>query len=217
MKIKGVIFDLDGTLLDSMWYWDRFGEEFLAERGKTPRPDFRDKYYVYSTDATAEMIIEDYGLSETPEEIIQGMMDTAARFYRDRVEPKPHAMELMERFKRAGVKMAVATATEHVLVDIAVKRFGLDRYVCGIVNCTDVGASKTEPDIYYKALGFIGTEIEETAVFEDAMIAARTAKDAGFYTVGVYDGTAAQNERTMRSFCDEYVYDFSELSDLFRL
>lgn len=217
MSIKGVIFDLDGTLLDSMWYWDRFGEEFLAERGKVPRPDFRDKYYVYSTEATAEMIIEDYGLSETPEEIIQGMMDTAARFYRARVQPKPHALELMERLKRAGVNMAIATATEHILVDIAVERFGLDKYVEKIINCTDVGASKTEPDIYLKALEYVGTPIPETAVFEDALIAAQTAKKLGFYTVGVYDGTAAPNEKAMRELCDEYVYDFSQLSGKFDL
>ena len=215
MEIKGVIFDLDGTLLDSMWYWDRFGEEFLAERGKTPLPDFRDKYYVYSTAATAEMIVEDYGLSETPEQVIQGMMDTAARFYRDRVQPKPFALDFMDKLNKAGVKMALATATEHMLVDIAVSRFGLDRYLSGIVTCTDVNASKTVPDVYLRALESVGSPVTETAVFEDALIAASSAKRAGFYTVGIYDGTAASNEKAMRNLCDEYIYDFSQVSDKF--
>ena len=215
MKIKGVIFDLDGTVLDSMWYWDRFGEEYLAEHGKTPRPDFRDKYYVYSTKETAKMIIGDYGLDETPDGVIRGMMDTAARFYRDRVELKPNALELMERLKKAGVKMALATATERELVDIAIGKFRLDRFLSGIVTCTDVNASKTVPDVYLKALEYVGGDLSGTAVFEDALIAAQTAKAAGFYTVGVYDGTAAVNEKAMRALCDEYITDFSMLSDLF--
>ena len=216
MEIKGVIFDLDGTLLDSMWYWDRFREEFLAERGKQLMPDFRDKYYIYSNAASAEMIVNDYGLSETTEQVISGMMDTAARFYRDRVQPKPFALEFMDDLKNAGVKMALATATEHMLVDIAVERFRLDRYLSDIVTCTDVNASKTEPAVYLRALKAVGSPVENTAVFEDALIAAGTAKRAGFYTVGIYDGTAAANEQAMRDLCDEYVYDFSQVSDRFR-
>ena len=215
MKLKGVVFDLDGTLVDSMWYWDKLGEEYLAAHGKKPLPDFREKYYVYSTDETAKMIVGDYGLDETPEDVIAGMIGMASQFYRERAELKPHAKELLDRLQSAGVRMALATATERRLVDIAVERCGIGKYLDAIVTCTDVAASKTQPDVYLKAMGYLGTEVSETAVFEDAVIAAGTAHKAGFYTVGVYDGTAREHESRMRAFCDEYIYDYSELSKLF--
>ena len=214
MKIKGAIFDLDGTLLDSMWYWDKLGEEYLASFGKTPRPDFRDKYYVYSTDETAKMIVDDYGLSETPQGVIDGMWKLAGEFYRKSVKTKPHVMELLDKMKAAGIKMAVATATERSLVDIAVERCGLADYFEAIVTCTDVGASKTRPDVYLKALEYLDADVAETAVFEDALAAAQSAKSAGFYTVGVHDVTAVVHESEMRALCDEYLTDFSDLSDI---
>lgn len=217
MKIKGIIFDLDGTLIDSMWYWDKLGEEFLAERGKTPLPDFREKYYVYSTLATAQMIIDDYGLKdETADSVIESMLKMAEKFYITRVETKPHVLEMLERFRAAGIKMAVATATERGLVDTAINRCGIGGYFETIVTCTDVNASKTKPDVYLKALESLDCNVEETAVFEDAIQAAKTAKTAGFYTVGVYDGTAAEYESQMRSICDEYITDFAQLSDVFK-
>lgn len=212
MKIKAAIFDLDGTLLDSMGFWDNLGEDFLMSQGREPREDFREKYYVLSPRETAQMLIDEYDVSGTPDEIIEKMDGAAEVFYTERVKAKPHAIELLERLKAAGIKIALATATDRHLVEIAVNRLDIKKYFEGIVTCGEVGQSKTRPDVYLKALSYTGCEISETALFEDAVVAAHTAKDAGFYTVGVYDDTCAENEEEMRSFCDEYVTDFSDSS-----
>ena len=214
MKIKGAIFDLDGTLLDSMGFWDNVGENFLAAQGKEPREDFREKYYVLSPRETAEMLIDEYGVPGTPDEIIDSMNNAAEIFYTNHVQPKPHAIELLEKLRAAGIKMALATATDRHLVEIAVNRLDIKKYFEGIVTCGEVGQSKTRPDVYLKALSYIGSEIKDTALFEDAVVAAHTAKDAGFYTVGIYDDTCKENEEEMRSFCDEYLTDFTQLSEL---
>lgn len=214
MKIKGAIFDLDGTLLDSMGFWDNVGENFLRSRGLEPSDDFREKYYVLSPRETAQMLIDEYGVPGTPDEIIEQMNGAAEIFYTNEVQTKPHAIELLEKYKTAGIKMALATATDRHLVEIAVNRLDIKKYFEGIVTCGEVGESKTKPDVYLKALSYIGTEIGETALFEDAVVAAHTAKDAGFYTVGIYDDTCAENEAEMRSFCDEYITDYTELSEL---
>lgn len=214
MKIKGAIFDLDGTLLDSMGFWDNVGENFLAAQGKEPREDFREKYYVLSPRETAEMLIDEYGVPGTPDEIIDSMNNAAEIFYTNHVHPKPHAIELLEKLRAAGIKMALATATDRHLVEIAVNRLDIKKYFEGIVTCGEVGQSKTRPDVYLKALSYIGSEIKDTALFEDAVVAAHTAKEAGFYTVGIYDDTCKENEEEMRSFCDEYLTDFTQLSEL---
>lgn len=214
MKIKGAIFDLDGTLLDSMGFWDNVGENFLVSQGRQPREDFREKYYVLSPRETAEMLIDEYGVPGTPDEIIDRMNAAAEVFYTNHVQPKPHAIELLEKLKSAEIKMALATATDRHLVEIAVNRLDIKKYFEGIVTCGEVGESKTKPDVYLKALSYIGSEIGDTALFEDAVVAAHTAKDAGFYTVGIYDDTCAENEEEMRSFCDEYLTDFTQLSEL---
>ena len=214
MKIKGAIFDLDGTLLDSMGFWDNVGENFLAAQGKEPREDFREKYYVLSPRETVEMLIDEYGVPGTPDEIIDSMNNAAEIFYTNHVQPKPHAIELLEKLRAAGIKMALATATDRHLVEIAVNRLDIKKYFEGIVTCGEVGQSKTRPDVYLKALSYIGSEIKDTALFEDAVVAAHTAKEAGFYTVGIYDDTCKENEEEMRSFCDEYLTDFTQLSEL---
>ena len=214
MKIKGAIFDLDGTLLDSMGFWDNVGENFLAAQGKEPREDFREKYYVLSPRETVEMLIDEYGVPGTPDEIIDSMNNAAEIFYTNHVQPKPHAIELLEKLRAAGIKMALATATDRHLVEIAVNRLDIKKYFEGIVTCGEVGQSKTRPDVYLKALSYIGGEIKDTALFEDAVVAAHTAKEAGFYTVGIYDDTCKENEEEMRSFCDEYLTDFTQLSEL---
>lgn len=214
MKIKGAIFDLDGTLLDSMVFWDNLGENFLLGLGIEPSPDFREKYYVLSPLETSQMLIDEYGVPGTPEDIIDQMNSAAEVFYTNEVKTKNHVIELLENFKRAGVKMALATATDRHLVEIAVNRLDIKKYFEGIVTCGEVGESKTKPDVYLKALSYTGTEISETALFEDAVVAAHTAKNTGFYTVGIYDVTGAANEQEMRSFCDQYITDFTELSEL---
>ena len=211
MKIKGAIFDLDGTLLDSMVFWDNVGERFLAKYGAVPKSDFREKFYVLSTEETIRMFIDEYGVTETPESIMNMMLNDVGVYYREQVRLKPHAAEYMAKLHAQGVPMALATATERDLVDAGVANCGIGRYLAGIVTCTDVGRSKTEPDVYLKALEYLGAGPGECAVFEDALSAAKTAKAAGFYTVGVWDPTGAENEEAMRRVCDRYIKDFKEL------
>ncbi|MFR1948731.1 MAG: HAD-IA family hydrolase [Roseburia hominis] len=117
--------------------------------------------------------------------------------YRDEVLPKPGVAAYLESLKKQGIPMAVATATNRPMVEAALARTGLASYFKQIFTCTEIGAGKERPDIYLAAAKALGTHPADTWVFEDALYAIKTAKAAGFYTVGFYDETSRNDQRRL--------------------
>lgn len=187
MRIKGAIFDFDGTLFDSMYIWDTAGETYLASIGVTPRPGVNEAVCALSLSQTASYFKSEYDLEMTTAEIEEGINKMVRHFYYDLVQPKPGVREFLDLLQCNGVKMAVATASEHDHVLAALRRCDMEKYFDGILTCAEVGSGKDEPEIFRACLNALGTAKSETAVFEDAIHAARTAKRDGFVIVGVYD------------------------------
>lgn len=210
-KIDGAIFDMDGTLLDSMHIWDDIGSKFLKSIGIEPEENLREVLRVMSVMQGAEYFIIHYGVKMTVPEIVSKMRSIVAHQYEEIVKEKPGIKELLECLKNAGVKMCVATATDKSLSKIALKRNGLMDYFADIITCDDVGKGKDEPYIYLEARDIIGTDTEHTAVFEDAYYAAKTAKDAGFILVGVEDKSAEGQRSEIIKISDVYTKDFKNL------
>lgn len=207
MKIEGAIFDVDGTLLDSMHIWDRAGDEYLLSLGIQPKPDLRQVIKVMSLTQVAEYFHKEYNVEKTVEEIMDGINQVVAEFYLNKAETKLGVRETLEHFQGKGVKMCVATATDMNLIDAALTRCGIRKYFQEIFTCESVGAGKDKPVIYEKALESLGTSKESTWVFEDALYAAKTAKAAGFNVVGVFD-KAEVDEEELRAISDKYITEF---------
>jgi len=210
MKLDGAIFDLDGTLLDSMSVWNTVGEDYLRSRGMEPHENLNEKFKNMSLYQAACYYQSEYGMSGSAEEIMDGVNRMIAHFYTDEVQPKAGVPSLLAALKKRGVKMCVATATDRPLVEAALSRCGLLGYFGEIFTCSSVGQGKDEPDIFYAALGFLGTPKESTWVFEDALHAARTAKAAGFPVLGVYD-CSEENQTALAKLADIYVCSFTEM------
>ncbi|MGI5978323.1 MAG: HAD family hydrolase [Oscillospiraceae bacterium] len=215
MKISGVIFDMDGTVTDSMFVWKDIGKRYLLARGLTPKETLFEEIKNLSLLETCAYFREVYGLRETDQEIAQGVNDLVEPLYLSSVGPKPGVIPLLENFKARGIPMVLATATDRYLVEETLEKIDLLKYFKAIFTCSEVGAGKTAPDVYEAALACLGTPKDETPVFEDAWFALSTAKRAGFPTVAVYDDSQKRNWETMKQEATVAVTDYKTDLHLF--
>lgn len=207
--MKGAIFDVDGTLLDSMQMWIHFGEYYLRSKGITVGPEFDEKIKYYSLREVSETLAEGYPLCMTADEVELDCERMTQRFYFEEVKLKSGVRELLSALYESGVRMYIATATYASLIRPALERLGIMKYFEGIVTCSDVGHGKDRPDVFVSALESIGTPLSETWVFEDALHGVTTAKAYGFKVCGVYDKTEEENREKIKSICDVYTDDLS--------
>ena len=212
--IKGVIFDLDGTLLLSMHVWDSVGSTYLRSLGIDPDPDTDDIIKEKTVEDAAEYFCNRYSLSVTPEEITYAINEELVHQYHHVLQPKEGVMALLEGFKAAGVKMYAATATDRHLIEPCIKRCGIYDYLEGMLTCTEVGVGKSEPTIYRLATESLGIPKENIAVFEDALYAIRTAKRDGYFVVAIYDDSMKNYQEKVKTYADLYVSDYADVDVL---
>ena len=208
MKISGAIFDMDGTLTDSMYVWKDIGKRYLISCGITPRETLWNDIKSLSLKQTTDYFTCEYGLNQTCEEMCEGINSLVEPLYRDEVLPKEGVTALLKKLREYGVKMCVATATDRYLVELVLKKNGLLDFFSEIFTCTEVGAGKDNPLIFETALAHLGTPKNETYVFEDALYAIKTAKNAGFNVIGVYDYSSEKNTDEIKSIADFYINDY---------
>jgi len=208
-KIKGAIFDLDGTLLDSMPMWRDFGACFLRSFGQEPREDLTEVFRTFSREQAAEYYIEHGYISAPAEKIVEAMGDFASSFYKNDVKLKEGAAELLSGLSEAGIPMCIATASDVSDAEVSLTRLGVRHLIKDIFSCTSVGHSKNEPHIYRAALRCLGTEKNETVVFEDALHALTTASNDGFLTAAVFDCDEPRQKR-MKELSDFYLPKISD-------
>ena len=207
--IKGAIFDLDGTLLDSMFIWDTIGEEYLRSLGKEPHEDLKETFMTLTLEEAAVYYREHYGVTLSVKEIVDGVNAMVEQTYRTKVTLKPGIAEYLAWLKENGVRMCVATVTDRYLVEETLERLGVRHYFSEIFTCAEVGFGKDKPIIYQKALEHLETEKRDTYVFEDMLFALNTAKTDGFPTVGVYDRHEAHQDE-LKELADYYIFDFTD-------
>ena len=213
MRIRGAIFDVDGTLLDSMFIWDTIGETYLRSIGYQPKENLNETFKNMSLHQAARYYQTEYGVTRSIDEIMDGVNAMLERYYRFEVPLKPGVAELLERLRQSGVRLCIATATDRHLVEAALDRCGVLSCFGEIFTCNEVGHGKDEPDIFEEALRFLGTRREETLVFDDALYAVRTAKEAGFPVAAVYD-SHERSQAEVRARSDLYLEDLTQLVEL---
>ena len=188
-KIKGAIFDMDGTLINSLIVWDVIWEGLRKKFSKGFQISKEDdkKVRTMTLSSAMDFVHKEYSLGQSSEELLCELDRILIDFYKNDVEVKKGVFEFLDYCLKNNIKMCIASATDVNLLKIVIERFSFDRYFSDILSCADIGKGKDQPDIFFKALEVLGTDISETCVFEDSQVAIDTAHKAGFMTVGIFD------------------------------
>ena len=213
--LKGLIFDFDGTLFDSMFIWDTAGEVYLRSIGKEPEADLQKVLKPMSLLQSAQYIREKYQIPLSVEDIMDGINRTVEDFYFHTVEPKPGVIAFLEELHRRNIRMCIATATDRYQVEAALQRCGMRHFFSEIFTCTEVGYGKDRPEIFRKAMEHLQTNRSITAVVEDAYHAAYTAKHDGFLVVGIYDSRESRQQELLR-LTDLFLTDYFDLTSFWK-
>ena len=207
-KIKGAIFDMDGTLIDSLILWEviwkSLGEKFSPDGKLNVSSESDRKVRTMTLLGAMQYIHKEYSLGNSPEELLEEVDRIMFDFYKNQVKTKKGVIEFLDYCLERGIKACIASATDVSLLKVAIERCSLGKYFCEILSCADIGKGKDCPDIYFKALEVLGTSLEETCIFEDACVAIETAKKAGFMAVGIFDKNNYGQDK-IKAMADVYI------------
>ena len=212
--IKGIIFDIDGVVLDSMSIWNDLGARYLRSLNVEPEEGLNEILFSMSMEQGADYLKEHYKLKTSTASILNGIQDMLRDFYYYEVPAKPGAKELMEFLKEKGMRITAATSSPRSHIEKALTRNKLLRYVEVIYTTGEIGISKHSPDIYNKAASYMKLAPAEVLVLEDSLYALKTAKEAGYKTVGVYDKEGETDQAGVEATGDVYIRTLTELISL---
>ena len=212
--IKGVIFDIDGTLLDSMPLWNNLGERYLQKLGFTEE-ETEGLSQRISTMPFAEgihYIKKEYSLDIAEERIREQLQEMISGAYRDEIALKAGAKEYLQFLKERGIPCILATAGDASLATAALKRLKVWEEFRGLLLCEEFNTSKREAKIYQLAMERLSlSKPEDVLVFEDVLHAIKSAKQAGFQVCGILDEANREDWEKIQEVADFTAKDFYEL------
>ncbi len=204
------VFDLDGTLIDSNGIWADVDRTFLARRGLP----YTQEYYegvAHTIFPLAAVFTKKYAkLEESCEEIMAEWMELAQGKYAH-VALKPAVREFLDKCRAEGHRMALLTACVPEHCQAALAAHGLEPYFERIILAQELGIDKGTPEIFYKTAQLLGVTASECTLFDDSVKSCRSAREAGWHVIGVYDQFFESTKADMPSVCDRFITGFSEL------
>ena len=209
--IKACIFDLDGTLLDSMSLWQDVDKQYLAKFGIQFDPTYSEEIKKMSFDESAKYFIEKFKIPRSEKQIKEDWNAMVEVAYRDHLRAKAGSLEMIQMLAKHNISMCVATSCNKKHAKMALERLGMLPYIDFILTCADVGKNKEFPDVFHKCAKMMAVKPHECYVFEDLYMALQVCHKEGFKTVGVYDALSAHDVNDAKQLCDYYIHDFFEI------
>jgi len=210
-QIKAVIFDLDGTLVDSMGVWKEIDIAFLGERGIEYHDDLQEKIEGMSFTETAVFCKEHYRLKESVEELKAIWNQMAENKYRYEIQPKAGALEFLEALKKRGMKMGIATSNSKELIQAVNDAWHFDEYMSCIVTSCSVKKGKPSPDVYLEAARQLGADPSECLVFEDIVKGIEAGKNAGMKVCAIEDVYSFAQREKKKEISDYYIETYNDI------
>lgn len=202
------LFDLDGTLIDSMWIWDRLMIDF-AERHKITTPEYVMNEVAHMSMVQSSVYVRDeLGLNMTADEIYAEWTNDLREAYAFKIKTKPGAEQYLKFLKEINVKIGLVTACDRELSKACLKNNGIYDLFDALIYVDDVGKGKNFPDIFEKSLEILGCKPSESVLFDDIAISLRTAKKLGITTVAVEDNPTPEERKYLLKEADYYIKGF---------
>ncbi|MBP3656950.1 MAG: HAD family phosphatase [Clostridia bacterium] len=209
--MRTAIFDMDGTILDSMGEWRRRNAEYIRRQGIEPTAEQRAQMMQLTGRAVVLYYQEQFGFTTDFDTLCADATGRMEAEYRRGLPQKPGAEAYLRRLRARGVLCVVATATPEPMARMALERAGLAPLLDHIFSVGMIGGGKGEADFYDRLAGMLGVDKAGCVMFEDAVYAMRGAREAGLTVVGVTDGTNTSWRAQMQEVCDVIIDSFDEL------
>lgn len=210
LDIKAIIFDLDGTLLDSCKVWFEVDKKFFAKRGREVPKDYGKIIGTMGLTQASIFTKESYGLEETPEEIFSEWMESVVDKYTNEVQLKPNVNKYLDFLAENSIPMAVATASSKVMYEPCLKNNGIYDYFDHICDVKKFKNGKNTPELFLYVAKLLGYEPHEILIFEDTLHAIKVALEAGFNVCAVYE-ESCNDEKEKEKISSFYIKDFKEM------
>ncbi|WP_143315994.1 HAD family phosphatase [Clostridium sp. HBUAS56017] len=210
-NMNAAIFDLDGTLIDSMWIWEKIDANYLNSKGIDLPPNLKDEISHLSFEQTAIYFKSRFNLDDSIETILSTWNNMAYEYYSNDVTLKPGVIQFLNYLKSLKIKISLATSNNTTLLNAALRSTGIDHYFDSITTTDETKSNKSKPDVYLLASRKLNVSPENCIVFEDILEAVKGAKLANMKVVAVYDKSSSYQKNELISNADKYIYDFREL------
>jgi HAD superfamily hydrolase (TIGR01509 family) len=212
--MKDLVFDFDGTLVDSMPTWGGKMLRILNEAGVSYPENIIEIITPLGDLGAARYFMEHLGVKESEEALLSKMDAYALPKYRDEILAKEGVREALSELRRRGHRLFVLTASPHRMLDPCLERLGLAPLFEGVFSCDDFATTKANPEIYDRLCERIGSQKEDLVFFDDNLGACKTAVSAGVRAVGVYDPSGEKFTEALKRLCGDYVYTLAEVPSL---
>jgi len=204
-RFAGVIFDLDGTIIDSMWMWKQIDIDFLAERNLEFPENLQKEIEGMSFSETAEYFKKTFHLKEDTEELKEIWTGMAYDFYKNKIPLKNGVKEIIENFHMKNIPMGIGTSNTMDLVIEVLKKHDIDKYFKSIRTACDIGKGKPSPDIFLKVAEDLNVPPEKCLVFEDTFAGVQAGKNAGMVVYAIKDEISAPYADEIILLADRYI------------
>lgn len=212
-NIKGIIFDLDGTMVDSMWMWRNIDHEFMAAHNLDMTDELERTIEGMSFRETAEYFVQTYPLKETVEELMDIWVQMAIDKYQHEVPVKPGLLHFLQEMKMRGIKMGIATSNARILLDAVADSHGFYDYMDSVLTANEVKRGKPAPDVFLAVADKIGITPADCLVFEDIPQGIRAGLAAGMKVCAVFDEYSQSQEAEKRALAHYYIDSYEQVLD----
>jgi HAD superfamily hydrolase (TIGR01509 family) len=209
--IKAAIFDLDGTLVDSMWVWEQIDIDYLTKKGKSIPKNLKEDINHLSFQQSAEYFKERFQLNDSIEEIMNSWHLMAYEHYSKNIKLKAGALDFLNKLKSLGIKIGLATSNSTQLLEAVLINNNIYHLFDAITITDEVKKPKDNPDIYLLAAKKLKVNPKDCMVFEDIIAAVEGAKLAGMKVTAIYDKSSDHQKDILQKKCDKYIYDYTDL------